>query len=66
MYMYLLVLNIFIEVLVAFVAPAKSACSFSSTVGSSATAIRVELEARGRGDSEFGIGVIFVRSGHEA
>ena len=64
MYMYLLVLNIFIEVLVAFVAPAKSACSFSSTVGSSATAIRVELEARG--DSEFGIGVIFVRSGHEA
>ena len=59
MYMYLLVLNIFIEVLVAFVAPAKSACSFSSTVGSSD---RVEA----RGDSEFGIGVIFVRSGHEA
>lgn len=60
MYMYLLVLNIFIEVLVAFVAPAKSACSFSSTVGSSDPAFEA------RGDSEFGIGVIFVRSGHEA
>ena len=64
MYMYLLVLNIFIEVLVAFVAPAKSACSFSSTVGSSATASSSRRE--GIRNREFGMGVIFVRSGHEA
>lgn len=62
MYMYLLVLNIFIEVLVAFVATRKVGVLLQ--LHGRIERDRVELEARG--DSEFGIGVIFVRSGHEA